>query len=88
MIEIDIQTIEEDYEPVFDIFSEEDEKIYRLKWIIKNVLTEPERRIILLYSELQSQRKTAVALDCSVPTLIKKIRRIKAKIKDELKKHG
>lgn len=82
--QIDIEEVKDEYKPVFDIFTNEDEKVYRLKWIIANVLDETERRIILIYTDCQSQRKVAQMLGISTSLANIKINQIRKKIKEEL----
>lgn len=74
--ELDIRAVESEYQPHFDIFTEEDNKTYQLKRII-NELNDTDRRIMLMYTELQSQRKLGEALGVSTSTaniLVKRIR--------------
>lgn len=63
---INIDEIEEEYKPNESIFDDEDETTKKIKNIIFNELTDTERRIILLYSELESQRQVADKLRVSV----------------------
>ena len=79
----DYKTIREDYRYDGSIFSQEPDKIARLKWIIDNRLTEVERILILLYTDCQSYRKLAKKLTLSHQTCAKEVRRIKAKIIEE-----
>lgn len=81
---INIDNILQDYKPDNTILSEEEDKVNRLKNIIYNDLDEPERRILLLYVELQSFRKLAQELDVSTSTAFIKIKTIKEKIYDKL----
>lgn len=82
--EVDITEIEQDYYPYFDIFTEEQNKTYRLKYIVANQLSEVERRIILLYAELGSQREVAAKLGVSLATINIYITAIRKKIKELL----
>lgn len=82
----DYKTIREDYRYDGSIFSQEPDKIARLKWIIDNRLTEVERILILLYTDCQSYRKLAKKLTLSHQTCAKEVRRIKAKIIEEYQK--
>jgi len=75
--------LREDYRFDGSIFSQEPDKVARLKWIIDNRLTDVERILILLYVDRQSYRKLAKELTISHQTLAKEIRRIKAKILTE-----
>lgn len=71
----------EEYEPNDDIMSEDNEDINKLKHIIFDKLPEVDKRIILLYSELQSQRKVAKYLGVSPSTAYILIKRIREDIK-------
>ena len=77
---INLNRILEDYQPDNDIFSEEDEVVAKLKDVIFNRLSEIDRRVILLYAELQSQRKVAKLLGVSASTVNILIRRIRKEI--------
>lgn len=83
MTNININEILEDYKPDNSILSEEGDKINKLKNIIYNDLSEPEKRIILMYADLQSFRKLGKELDVSPSTAFKKIREIRNKIYDK-----
>ena len=78
-----IQELYEDYLETDDVFTDEPQKITRLKYIIFHKLTEPERRIILLYTELQSIRKVAKLLNVSPASAWISINDVKTKIKKE-----
>ena len=82
----DYKTIREDYRFDGSIFSEEPERVARLKWIIDNRLTEVERIIILLYIDCHSCRKLGKKLTLSHNTVAKEVRRIRAKILEEYTK--
>lgn len=77
---INLNRILEDYQPDNDIFSEEPEVVAKLKDVIFNRLSEIDRRVILLYAELQSQRKVAKLLGVSASTVNILIRRIRKEI--------
>ena len=77
---INLSKILKDYEPDTDIFSEEPEVVSKLKDIIFHRLSEIDRRVIILYSELQSQRKVAKLLGVSASTVNILIRRIRKEI--------
>lgn len=81
---INITRIMEDYVPDDDIMSEEPEDINRLKHIIFDKLPEVDKRVILLYAELQSIRKVAAHLGVSASTAYLLIKRIKDDIKQWL----
>ena len=78
--------LREDYRFDGSIFSQEPDRVARVKWIIDNRLTDVERILILLYVDRQSYRKLAKELTISHQTLAKEIRRIKAKILTEYEK--
>lgn len=82
----DYKSIREDYRWDGSIFSQEPEKIARVKWIIDNRLTEVERILILLYVDCQSYRKLGKRLGLSHQTCAKEVRRIRTKILDEYAK--
>lgn len=82
----DYKSIREDYRWDGSIFSQEPEKIARVKWIIDNRLTEVERILILLYVDCQSYRKLGKRLGLSHQTCAKEVRRIRTKILDEYSK--
>lgn len=66
------------YLPDDDMFSEEDIRLNRIKHIIYEKLSETDKRVLLLYAELGSQRKVGEKLGVSASTvniLIKKIRK-------------
>lgn len=79
---IDIKAILEDYKPDNDLFSEEQEKINKLKNIIYNNLSEVDKRIILMYAELGSLRKLGKELGVSPSTALFRIRDIRNKINE------
>ena len=67
-----------------DIFNDDDSKVALLNAIDK--LTEADRRILYLYSETASMRKTGEALGVSASTVFYIIRRIRNFILNELGK--
>ena len=75
--------IQEDY--LFDpsIFSQEDERVAALKWIIQERLTQVERTIILLYTDCQSYRKLGKRLGISRSTCYTLVKKIRDKILQE-----
>lgn len=83
-----MKEIIEDYAPDDDIFNEEDEKIHTLKHIVYDILTEPDRRILLLYAEVGNYRDLGAELKVSASTAflrIKQIRKIIYKILNDEK---
>lgn len=77
---LNIKKVIEEYQPDCDIFSQEDESVAKLKDIIFNRLSEIDKRVILLYAEVQSQRKVAKILGVSPGTVNKLIKRIREDI--------
>lgn len=74
---INMTRILQQYLPDDDMFSEEPELLNRVKHIIFEELSETDKRVLLLYAELGSQRKVGDKLGVSASTvniLIKKIR--------------
>lgn len=78
-MEIDVNRLLEEYEPINDIWSEEDENIDKFKRRIKQ-LPDADRIIFLLYCELASYRKVAKLLGVSHTLVSKEINRIKNSI--------
>ena len=66
-----------------DIFNDTDRKVALLNAIGK--LTEADRRILYLYADTASMRKTGDALGVSASTVFYIIKRIRKLITDELK---
>lgn len=79
-----IYDIEEEYMPSNDIFCEDDILYSNIKKIIQSDLSEPERRIILVYAELGNVRDTAKIFKVSPSTIWNKIKDIKLKITNKL----
>lgn len=65
-----------------DIFNDDDRKVKLINAIGK--LTEADRRILYLYSDTASMRKTGEALGVSASTVYYVIKRIREQIKNEL----
>lgn len=70
----------DDYKENDDVFSEEDQRVSLLKQIINNNLTDAEKRLIILYIDVQSFRKLAKELNISTSTCYNYINNIKKKI--------
>lgn len=71
----------EEYEGDYLADSPEDDDTMRaLRERIRN-LPLPERKIFIMYTELGTYSEVAKILKCSVPTVSKKIREIREKIK-------
>lgn len=81
-----ITEIFEEYGENDSIFTKEDDLTRKVKSIVWNTLTENERTILLLYSEVGNMRDTAKLLKVSTSTICIYIGRIRQKIKDELNK--
>ena len=77
----DIKDIEEEYKPKFDIFINEGNLTYQIKRAIFEDLDIVERRILLLYAEKQSMRKTGKILGISTSKVHQIITNIRNKIK-------
>ena len=60
-----------------DIFEECSNLVYQLRRVIYTELSESDRRIILLYAELGSQRKVGKVLGCSASTVNQKIKQLR-----------
>lgn len=80
--QLDIYKILDEYKPDDDLFSEEDERINKVKHIIYDCLTESNKRIILLYAEYGSLRDVADILNVSHTTIFYEIKKIKKIITD------
>ena len=68
-----------------DIFNDTDRKVALLNAIGK--LTEADRRILYLYADTASMRKTGDALGVSASTVYYIVKRIRQQIKNELKQN-
>lgn len=82
----DYKSIREDFRFDADIFSTEDERSARLKWVLDNRLLEPERILLLLYIEAQSYRKLADRMGVAHQTIARNISRIRKKVIEEYNK--
>ena len=77
-----------DYRPSDDgIFNAEDEEVRIIKDIIWHKLSEVDRRVLILYAELGSQRKLGDELGISASTCNKLIKEIRRKIYEHLDKY-
>lgn len=76
--EIDLQ----DFEYTYDMFTEEDERVTKLKQIVSQ-LPEPQRRVILIYASTASLKKVAELLNVSQPTIANIVKEIRSKIYKE-----
>ena len=64
------------------------EEIYNIKDIILHTLDENDRVVFLLYLEYNSMGKVAKMLHVSTTTIYYLIRKVRERIKEELKKRG
>lgn len=71
------RNIKEDYAFNPSIFSNENEKVARLKYIIDNRLSVVDKTIILLYAECSSYRKLGEKMRMSHMTCRKEVLRIR-----------
>lgn len=76
-IEFPINKIELEYLPDNSIWSEEDAKINSIKNRIFNRLDITDRRILILYAELNSLRKVSKILHVSPTTLLYRLNKIR-----------
>lgn len=83
-LEIDLDDVYDEYKEDDTIFSEEEPLTKEIKRIIFHSLDEVDRRIILLYAELQSLRKLGKVLGVSASSAFFKVADIKNKIKNNL----
>lgn len=83
-----ISDIETEYQPAFDILTEEANLTYQIKRIIFEHLDITERRIILLYAEKGSMREVGKALGISTSKTHQLITAIRKKIIDKLNEHN
>lgn len=78
--EISIKKLYEEYQLPDDIFTDEEPETIRIKEIIYTKLSETDRRIILLYAHLGSQRKLGELLGVSAATINHRINEIRREI--------
>lgn len=80
---INIKQIEEEYKPMEtnDVFIDHTKELTTLKNIIYKYLTPTERRVLLLYTETQSQIKVGEILGVSVAYVCNYIKDVRKKIK-------
>lgn len=80
MTSAEMKEILAEYRPNDSIFDTDSDLVRRLKFVIYNCLNEIDRRVILLYSHLGTQRKLAAELGVSASTVNKLLKEIKQKI--------
>ncbi len=81
---VKIQEIMEQFLPDDSLWSDEDAVLNRIKHIIFEELSETDKRVLLLYAELQSQREVGRKLGVSASTVNILIRKIRKEIMDRL----
>ena len=79
------QRAKAEYSFAFDVFTQDDEKMIRLKRIIATKLDPSDFNTLILYAEVRSTRKTAEMLGVSRNTFKQNLRRIQKTIKDEMR---
>ena len=78
--QISLKKIEEEYE---GDFLKDDEKMFKLKEIIKN-LDDLDRAILIVYADEGSMKKAGDKFNVSAATIYSNIKRIRQIIKDKL----
>lgn len=79
--DIDIKELMLEYAENNDIFTDEDDKITKVKKILWHRLNETDRRIMMIYAETASLRTTAKIIGVSVCTIHHKIHQIQEEFK-------
>lgn len=74
-----------EYAPKPDVFDDDEPRVSVLKRAVSR-LPEDDRRVIILYSELQSVRALGAALGMSHMSAQRRVRRIKERIFHDIKK--
>ena len=82
----EFKDIEAEYRFDPSIFTEEQEKVAALKYIIDNKLSRVDKTLILIYADCLSFRKMGKRLGFSHTTMRCEVKRIKAIILDEYEK--
>lgn len=78
-----IKELLDEYKPIYDIFSDDDEQMLAIKEAIQN-LSDADRIIFILYCESGSLRDVGKMLGVSHTTIYKTIKQIKKKILDDI----
>jgi len=73
-----------DYTFRFDIFTQDDERMIRIKQAIMTKLSDADRNVLILYAEVGSRVRTAQMLGVSKNTFVKTLKRIRQTIKNEV----
>lgn len=79
---INFEKLYEPYLPEESPFTDDSERVRLIKEAIFTQLDEVDRRVFLLYMELESLRKLGIALKVSPSTAHIKVKSIKEKIKE------
>lgn len=82
----DYKTIKEDYKFNPDIFTQDDERVSKVKYILDNKLSQVDKTIILLYADCGSLRKLGRRMGLSHMTCRKEVIRIRQLILEEYAK--
>lgn len=82
----DLKWMMSEYAEDNSLFSEEDNTLKTMKRILWRDLSEADRRIILIYADSASLRKTAATLNLSVGTVIQRIHKIQNMFKEKMYK--
>lgn len=78
---INVSEFEQDYSYKNTIWNDDDEKMNKIKFILNNQLSLPDKRLFIAYTELQSVRKVAKQIGLSYSTVQIEIQRIRQNIK-------
>ena len=78
------QRVKGEYDFTFDVFTQDDERMVRLKRIIAEKLDASDRNTLILYAEVGSTRRTAKMLGVSRNTFKQNLNRIRKIITDAL----
>lgn len=81
---INLRKVMKEYSYDNSIFCDDDEIVRKIKYIVNYELTEIEKRVMILYAEIGSQRKLAKELDVSSSSCNLLIKQIRKKIKEKL----
>lgn len=82
----DLKWMMSEYMEDNSLFSEEDQTTRAMKHILWKDLSEADRRIILIYADTASLRKTAATLNLAVGTVIARIHKIQNIFKEKMYK--
>lgn len=78
-----IKQIMEEYKPNYDIMTEDDDMMLKVKMAVEN-LEDADRIIFILYCETRSLRKVGKMLGVSHTSIYKVIKEIKGKILSQI----